>query len=89
MEGKKKKCGGLLFAKPYYKNAYITFRTPLSLSPDLFPFKHDRGKKHWIDGKRKEKNRNESCGNGYKGRSDAAAVERIARAEELQEELQA
>ncbi|CAN1172224.1 hypothetical protein LINPERPRIM_LOCUS30872, partial [Linum perenne] len=87
-----------LFAKPYYKKAYITFRTLLSLSPDLFPLKvveqeeermneqqrfdvveDDKGKKHWIYDKRNEKDRNESCGSGYKGRSDAAAVERIAR----------
>uniref|UniRef100_A0A2P2JIS8 Large ribosomal subunit protein uL23m n=1 Tax=Rhizophora mucronata TaxID=61149 RepID=A0A2P2JIS8_RHIMU len=39
MEGKKKKRGGLLIAKPDYKKAYITLRTPLSISPDLFPLK--------------------------------------------------
>ncbi|GAB2254053.1 hypothetical protein Droror1_Dr00021862 [Drosera rotundifolia] len=37
MEGKKKKRGGLLFAKPDYKKAYVTLRRPLELSPELFP----------------------------------------------------
>lgn len=37
MEGKKKKRGGLLIAKPDYKKAYITLKNPLSLSRDLFP----------------------------------------------------
>ncbi|KAI6703279.1 hypothetical protein NL676_012415 [Syzygium grande] len=36
MEGKKKKRGGLLVAKPDYKKAYVTLRTPLSVSRDLF-----------------------------------------------------
>ncbi|CAL1376740.1 unnamed protein product [Linum trigynum] len=39
MEGKKKKRGGILFAKPDYKKAYVTLKTPLSISPDLFPLK--------------------------------------------------
>ncbi|KAL8143281.1 hypothetical protein V2J09_016313 [Rumex salicifolius] len=39
MEGKKKKRGGILLAKPDYKKAYVTLRTPLSISPDLFPIK--------------------------------------------------
>ncbi|KAK6775034.1 hypothetical protein RDI58_026035 [Solanum bulbocastanum] len=37
MDGKKKKRGGLLIAKPDYKKAYVTLRNPLSISPDLFP----------------------------------------------------
>ncbi|KAI9113878.1 hypothetical protein K1719_015129 [Acacia pycnantha] len=37
MEGKKKKRGGLLIAKPDYKKAYVTLRNPLSISPDLYP----------------------------------------------------
>lgn len=37
MEGKKKKRGGLLIAKPDYKKAYVTLKHPLSLSPDLYP----------------------------------------------------
>ncbi|MED6220996.1 hypothetical protein PIB30_050160 [Stylosanthes scabra] len=37
MEGKKKKRGGILFAKPDYKKAYITLKTPLSLDMNLFP----------------------------------------------------
>ncbi|XP_025015235.2 uncharacterized protein LOC8269063 [Ricinus communis] len=37
MEGKKKKRGGFLAAKPDYKKAYITLKTPLSISPDLYP----------------------------------------------------
>lgn len=39
MDGKKKKRGGLLVAKPDYKKAYITLRSPLSLSRDLFPIR--------------------------------------------------
>ncbi|CAK7334641.1 unnamed protein product [Dovyalis caffra] len=37
MEGKKKKRGGLLLAKPDYKKAYVTLRNSLSISPNLFP----------------------------------------------------
>lgn len=38
VEGKKKKKrGGYLAAKPDYKKAYITLKSPLSVSPDLFP----------------------------------------------------
>ncbi|KAL3725532.1 hypothetical protein ACJRO7_030543 [Eucalyptus globulus] len=39
MEGKKKKRSGLLVAKPDYKKAYVTLRSPLSVSPDLFPIR--------------------------------------------------
>ncbi|XP_042510339.1 uncharacterized protein LOC122085816 [Macadamia integrifolia] len=39
MEGKKKKRGGLLIAKPDYKKAYVTLKNPLSISPDLFPMR--------------------------------------------------
>ncbi|KAK1257486.1 hypothetical protein QJS04_geneDACA023104 [Acorus gramineus] len=39
MEGKKKQRGGILLAKPDYKKAYVTLRSPLSVSPDLFPVK--------------------------------------------------
>ncbi|RAL43963.1 unnamed protein product [Cuscuta campestris] len=37
MDGKKKKRGGLLIAKPDYKKAYVTLKNPLSISPDLYP----------------------------------------------------
>lgn len=39
MDGKKKKRGGLLVAKPDYKKAYVTLRNPLSISPELYPIK--------------------------------------------------
>lgn len=39
MEGKKKKRGGMLIAKPDYKKAYVTLRNPLSISPDLYPIR--------------------------------------------------
>ncbi|KAL4343281.1 uncharacterized protein DS421_11g324200 [Arachis hypogaea] len=39
MEGKKKKRGGILFAKPDYKKAYVTLKTPLSINMNLFPLK--------------------------------------------------
>ncbi|KAJ0987348.1 hypothetical protein J5N97_005704 [Dioscorea zingiberensis] len=37
MEGKKRRRGPYLAAKPDYKKAYVTLRTPLSISPELFP----------------------------------------------------
>lgn len=39
MEGKKKKRGGILIAKPDYKKAYVTLRNPLSISPDMYPIR--------------------------------------------------
>ncbi|KAF3320975.1 ribosomal protein L23/L15e family protein [Carex rostrata] len=36
-DGKKIKRGYLLATQPDYKKAYITLRSPLSISPDLFP----------------------------------------------------
>ncbi|KAL5982179.1 hypothetical protein ACLOJK_016249 [Asimina triloba] len=39
MEGKKKKRGGILIAKPDYKKAYVTLKSPLSISPDVFPIR--------------------------------------------------
>ncbi|KAL2332764.1 hypothetical protein Fmac_013977 [Flemingia macrophylla] len=39
MDGKKKKRGGLLIAKPDYKKAYVTLKTPLSISTDLYPIR--------------------------------------------------
>lgn len=39
MEGKKKKRGGVLLARPDYKKAYVTLRRPLSISADLFPLR--------------------------------------------------
>lgn len=39
MDGKKKKRGGILLAKPNYKKAYVTLRSPLSINPDLFPIR--------------------------------------------------
>ncbi|ONK64435.1 uncharacterized protein A4U43_C07F25900 [Asparagus officinalis] len=48
MEGKKKKRGGFLAAKPDYKKAYITLKNPLSISPELFPIP-------WVTESMKEK----------------------------------
>ncbi|PWA52749.1 Nucleotide-binding, alpha-beta plait [Artemisia annua] len=39
MDGKRKKRGGLLIAKPDYKKAYVTLRNPLSINPDLYPIR--------------------------------------------------
>lgn len=39
MDGKKKKRGGVLIAKPDYKKAYATLTNPLSISPDLYPIR--------------------------------------------------
>lgn len=38
-DGKKKKRGGLLIANPDYKKAYVTLKSPLSISTDLYPIK--------------------------------------------------
>lgn len=39
MEGKKKKRGGLLIARPDYKKAYVTLKNSLSISTDLYPIR--------------------------------------------------
>nr|GMC57178.1 ribosomal protein L23 family protein [Ipomoea batatas] len=39
MDGKKKKRGGLLIAKPDYKKAYVTLKNPLSISPEFYPIR--------------------------------------------------
>ncbi|XP_068661785.1 uncharacterized protein [Aristolochia californica] len=36
-DGKKRHRGGILLAKPDYKKAYVTLKTPLSLNANLFP----------------------------------------------------
>lgn len=53
MEGKKKKRGGLLIAKPDYKKAYVTLKNPLSLSQDLFPIRVIEEEKERINKKEK------------------------------------
>ncbi|XP_074308733.1 uncharacterized protein LOC141643461 [Silene latifolia] len=53
MEGKKKKRGGILLAKPDYKKAYVTLKYPLSISPDLFPIKAIKEDKAELDRQRK------------------------------------
>ncbi|OMO56078.1 Nucleotide-binding, alpha-beta plait [Corchorus capsularis] len=55
MEGKKKKRGGLLIAKPDYKKAYVTLRTPLSISENLFPIKVIQEEKESINKNSKNK----------------------------------
>eukprot|EP01018_Ginkgo_biloba_P030637 Gb_21547 [translate_table: standard] len=37
MEGKKKRRGGIVYAKPDYKKAYVTLKHPISLPENLFP----------------------------------------------------
>jgi len=37
MQGKKKRRGGIVFAKPDYKKAYVTLKHPVTLPPNLFP----------------------------------------------------
>lgn len=39
MDGKKRKGGGVLIAKPDYKKAYVTLKSPISISPDLYPLR--------------------------------------------------
>ncbi|KAJ4715715.1 50S ribosomal protein L23 [Melia azedarach] len=53
MEGKKKKRGGLLIAKPDYKKAYVTLRNPLSLSQDVFPVRVIQDEKERISKEKK------------------------------------
>ncbi|XVF58982.1 hypothetical protein PTKIN_Ptkin07bG0237000 [Pterospermum kingtungense] len=55
MEGKKKKRGGLLIARPDYKKAYVTLRTPLSISENLFPIKTIQEEKESINKTSKSK----------------------------------
>ncbi|XP_022739751.1 uncharacterized protein LOC111291895 [Durio zibethinus] len=55
MEGKKKKRGGLLIARPDYKKAYVTLRTPLSISENLFPIKVIQEEKESINKNSKSK----------------------------------
>ncbi|XVF15186.1 hypothetical protein REPUB_Repub09cG0128800 [Reevesia pubescens] len=56
MEGKKKKRGGLLIARPDYKKAYVTLRTPLSISENLFPIKIIQEEKESINKNSKSQN---------------------------------
>ncbi|XP_021646701.2 uncharacterized protein LOC110639896 [Hevea brasiliensis] len=37
MQGKKKRRGGRIVARPNYKKAYVTLKNPLSVAADLFP----------------------------------------------------
>ncbi|GAU43440.1 hypothetical protein TSUD_335030 [Trifolium subterraneum] len=39
MDGKKKKRGGILIAKPDYKKAYVTLKNPLSIDPNIYPIR--------------------------------------------------
>ncbi|AES72201.2 uncharacterized protein [Medicago truncatula] len=39
MDGKKKKRGGIVIAKPDYKKAFVTLKTPLLINPNLFPIR--------------------------------------------------
>ncbi|GMI99400.1 hypothetical protein like AT4G39880 [Hibiscus trionum] len=55
MEGKKKKRGGFLIARPDYKKAYVTLRTPLSISPNLFPIQVIKEEKDSINKTSKSK----------------------------------
>ncbi|XWS41572.1 hypothetical protein CRYUN_Cryun17cG0093300 [Craigia yunnanensis] len=54
MEGKKKKRGGLLIARPDYKKAYVSLRTPLSIS-HLFPIQVIQEQKESINKNSKSK----------------------------------
>ncbi|KAK8586692.1 hypothetical protein V6N13_085717 [Hibiscus sabdariffa] len=55
MEGKKKKRGGFLIARPDYKKAYVTLRTPLSISENLFPIQVIKEEKDSINKTSKSK----------------------------------
>jgi len=39
MDGKKKKRGGIVIAKPDYKKAFVTLKTLLLINPNLFPIR--------------------------------------------------
>ncbi|KAJ8769548.1 hypothetical protein K2173_005151 [Erythroxylum novogranatense] len=64
MEGKKRKRGGVLIAKPDYKKAYVTLRTPLSISPDLFPLKAVADEKERMNKQKKSSFVEEDGGDG-------------------------
>ncbi|GMJ03993.1 hypothetical protein like AT4G39880 [Hibiscus trionum] len=55
MEGKKKKRGGFLIARPDYKKAYVTLTTPLSVSDNLFPIQVIKEEKDGINKTSKSK----------------------------------
>ncbi|KAK5785316.1 uncharacterized protein LOC108470716 [Gossypium arboreum] len=55
MDGKKKKRGGFLIARPDYKKAYVTLRTPLSISENLFPIQVIKEEKDSINKTSKSK----------------------------------
>ncbi|KAB2058120.1 hypothetical protein ERO13_A11G201300v2 [Gossypium hirsutum] len=55
MDGKKKKRGGFLIARPDYKKAYVTLRTPISISENLFPIQVIKEEKDSINKTSKSK----------------------------------
>lgn len=52
MDGKKKKRGSLLIAKPDYKKAYVTLKSPLSLNQELYPIRAIEQEKKQMMGKK-------------------------------------
>lgn len=87
MEGKKKKRGGFLIAKPDYKKAYVTLKTPLSISPHLFPIRvieEERAKmskkapeSSFVEDNKnhwlhEKKKKSGGGGSGYRGRGDSS-----------------
>lgn len=72
MEGKKKKRGPFLAAKPDYKKAYVTLSSPLSLNPSLFPIRWIQEERDRIAHASSARSRKSSVvdeGKGNEGRS--------------------
>ncbi|KAJ8765612.1 hypothetical protein K2173_014734 [Erythroxylum novogranatense] len=64
MEGRKRKRGGLLIAKPDYKKAYVTLGIPLFVSPHIFPLKALADEKERMNKQKKSSFVEEDGGDG-------------------------
>ncbi|XP_004288201.1 PREDICTED: 50S ribosomal protein L23-like [Fragaria vesca subsp. vesca] len=80
MDGKNKKRGGLLIAKPAYKKAYVTLRSPLSLNPELYPIGAvEEERKATAAGKKGSKSSVVEEGEGKKHWLDGEEKEKVRR----------
>ncbi|KAM5577252.1 50S ribosomal protein L23 [Rosa sericea] len=79
MDGKKKKRGGLLIAKPDYKKAYVTLKSPLSLNSALYPIGAIEQEKKQMVGKKSNKSSVVEEGEGKKHWLDGKEKEEVRR----------
>ncbi|GAB2301559.1 hypothetical protein Dimus_035575 [Dionaea muscipula] len=64
--------GGLVLSKPDYKKAYVTLKSPLSISPDLFPIRMIQEEKMAVNKRSKTKH----CGRGREEEDPSAPLRR-------------